>query len=91
MPLPPADELVLNALRIHADAPTTYADQGSEWATVILAVAQNYLTIFDMEPRTFYSIIKVLTIKGFYREIDEEQGWVKMSPQSGLFDTSSPP
>ena len=76
MPLPPPDEMVLNALRAHADVQTVHVNEGSDLGKVILSDAHRDLTVNEMKAETFYNIIKSLTGRRLYKGIDEEHGWV---------------
>ena len=70
---------ILRALRVHADALTLRAKDAAEWASVMLAAAQCDFTIADAPPGRFDSIVNSLAEKGFYRPINADRGWVRMS------------
>jgi hypothetical protein len=82
MPLPLAEEKVLDALRSQAEWPPKCTDKdGGKWVKVKLADAENTA---GMEPRTFQSIINTLKLKKLYKKIDEEHGWVDAGEEGAV-------
>jgi hypothetical protein len=76
---PAGEAEILRALRVHADALTLRAKDAAEWASVILANAQCDSTVVDAPLGRFDSIVNSLAQKGFYRPINADRGWVRMS------------
>ena len=76
--MPPAETLVLEALRSHADRLTWHKGKDGEWAKITTEDARSDLHVINMESATFKSILRILVINKLYREIDSEHGWVNL-------------
>ena len=74
----PAETLVLQVLRDHADLLTWHEGKDGEWAKVTIDDARRDLLVNDMKPASFDSILRVLANNKLYREIDSGHGWVNL-------------
>jgi hypothetical protein len=77
MPLPPAEALVLQVLRSHADFPTWHEGKNGAWAKVLPDDARAELSVRAIEDARFSNILKLLTSSEFYKEIGSD-AWVNM-------------
>jgi hypothetical protein len=77
MPLPPAETLVLQVLRSHADFLTWHEGKNGVWAKVIPNDARAELSVRTIEDVRFTNILKLLASSHFYKEIGSE-AWVNM-------------
>jgi len=77
MPLRPAETLVLQALRSHADFLTWHEGKNGVWAKVLPDDVRAALSVRTIEDGGFSNILKVLTSSDFYKEIGS-QAWVNM-------------
>jgi hypothetical protein len=77
MPLPPAETLVLHALRSHADLLAWHEGKSGAWAKVVPDDARAESSVRAIEDGRFSNILKMLTSNDFYKEIGSE-AWVNM-------------
>jgi len=77
MPLPPAETLVLQVLRKHADFLTWHEGKNGAWAKVVANGAREELSARAIENDRLSNILKILTSNHFYKEIGSE-AWVNM-------------
>jgi hypothetical protein len=76
MPLPPAETLVLEVLRSHADFLTWHEGKNGAWAKVKPDDARAELSVRAIEDG-FSNILKLRTSSDFYKELGSE-AWVNM-------------
>lgn len=77
MPLPPAETLVLQVLRSHADCLMWHEGKNGAWAKVIPDDARAELSVRAIEDARFSNILKSLATSHFYKEIGSD-AWVNM-------------
>jgi hypothetical protein len=68
-----SEDIVLNALRHHADQATPHEG----WATVHPDYVHSSI-IEDIEEHIFRSILRILETTGYYRRISDDCGMVKL-------------
>ncbi len=73
------EDTLLVVLREHADRLAWAESRDGQWAKVILEGARRDMQLAPLDhPQSFDSALRVLTIRGRYREVDSESGEVDM-------------